>query len=302
MTSKDNPGTCRYAYPQCPNDPEQLVHYLNNHNGGFFRFFAAPQLNQQQGLEQFYNQLSGQNYGFYQPQQPLQPNQFQNPNLQQGYGLQQNQGLYGQQFGQYNQQYDPQQYQNPNLQGYGLQQFYQNYQKPNPYSNGYGLYGQNYPYQKSLNLTSIENKIQKRIQNVKNTVIVDVSSKPKWAFPEDVSNRDVYNNVKSGKDLKFPQNNLNYINSIAAGKGFVFPGIQSNREYPNDNIEAFDDFAQNEADDFRLFNQNYQNNHGTFKAGVDSNNDDGVRVLYVVRGNGDPNHPEIVRLAPGQTL
>ncbi|XP_063383312.1 uncharacterized protein LOC134669589 [Cydia fagiglandana] len=300
MTSKANPGTCRYAYPQCPNDPEQLVHYLNNHNGGFFRFFAAPQLNQQQGLEQFYNQLSGQNYGLYQPQQPSQPNQYQNQNSQQGYGLQQqNQYLYDQQFGQYHQQYVPQQYQNPNLQGYGLQQqLNQNYQRPNPYGNGYGFYGQNYPYQKSLNQSSFENRIQKRIQNVRNTVIVNVSSKPTWSFPED-SNRNVYSNVRLGKVINFPQSN---VNSITASKGFVFPGIQSNREYSIDSIEAeeFDNnFEQKGVDDFRFFNQN---NDGEFKNGGDGINNDGLRVLYVVRGNGDPNHPEIVRLAPGQTL
>ncbi|XP_061725005.1 uncharacterized protein LOC133530956 [Cydia pomonella] len=296
MTSKANPGTCRYAYPQCPNDPEQLVHYLNNHNGGFFRFFAAPQLNQEQGLEQFYNQLSGQNYGLYQPQQSSQPNQFQNQNSQQGYGLQQqNQYLYDQQFGQYHHQYVPQQYQNPNLQGYGLQQqFHQNYQRPNPYSNGYGLYGQNYPYQKSLNHT-IENRIQRRIQNVRNTVFVNVSSKPKWSFPESTSNRDVYSNVRLGKVINFPQSN---VNSITAGQGFVFPGIQSNREYPI-NIEAFDDFEQKGVDEFRFRSEN---NDGIFKNGVDGDNNDGIRILYVVRGNGDPNHPEIVRLIPGQTL
>ncbi|XP_063366325.1 uncharacterized protein LOC134654783 [Cydia amplana] len=298
MTSKANPGTCRYAYPQCPNDPEQLVHYLNNHNGGFFRFFAAPQQNQQQGLEQFYNQLSGQNYGLYQPQQPSQPNQYHNHNLQQGYGLQpQNQHLYDQQFGQYHQQYVAQQYQNPNFQDYGLQQqFHQNYQIPNPYGNGYGLYGQNYPYQKSLNQSSFDNRIQKRIQNVRNTVIVNVSSKPKWSFPESTSKRDVYSNVSLGKVFNFPQSN---VNSITAGKGFVFPGIQSNREYLIDSIEAFDNVEQKGVDDVRFFSQK---NDGTLKNGGDGVNNDGLRVFYVVRGNGDPNHPEIVRLAPGQTL
>ncbi|XP_063537298.1 uncharacterized protein LOC134746702 [Cydia strobilella] len=298
MTSKANPGTCRYAYPQCPNDPEQLVHYLNNHNGGFFRFFAAPQLNEQQGLEQFYNQLSGQNYGLYHPQQPSQPNQYQDQNSQQGYGLQQqNQYIYDQQFGQYHHQYVNQQHQNPNLQDYGLhQQFHQNYQRPNPYGNGYGLNSQNSPYQKNLNQSSIENRIQKRIQNVRNTVFVNVSSKPKWSFPESASNRDVYSNVRLGKVINFPQN----VNSIIAGKDFVFPGIQSNREYLIDSIEAFENnFEQKGVDGFKFFNQN---NDGTFKDGRDDINNDDVRVLYVVRGNGDPNHPEIVRLSPGQAL
>ncbi|XP_035720819.1 uncharacterized protein LOC118441039 isoform X1 [Vespa mandarinia] len=38
-TSKKNPRNCYQEYPQCPSNPDQLIHYLNNHNGGFFRFF-----------------------------------------------------------------------------------------------------------------------------------------------------------------------------------------------------------------------------------------------------------------------
>ena len=32
-------GECDAAYPRCPRDEEQMLHYLNNHRGGFFRFF-----------------------------------------------------------------------------------------------------------------------------------------------------------------------------------------------------------------------------------------------------------------------
>ncbi|XP_066995929.2 uncharacterized protein [Anabrus simplex] len=39
FTAQGDPRTCLSAYPICPQDPEQLVYYLNNHNGGFFRFF-----------------------------------------------------------------------------------------------------------------------------------------------------------------------------------------------------------------------------------------------------------------------
>lgn len=38
-TSKGNPRSCVSAYPTCPEDPDKLVEYLNNYNGGFFRFF-----------------------------------------------------------------------------------------------------------------------------------------------------------------------------------------------------------------------------------------------------------------------
>ncbi|KAJ8709433.1 hypothetical protein PYW07_009259 [Mythimna separata] len=75
MTAKGNPSACYRAYPQCPTDPEKLINYLNNHNGGFFRFFGLPETSQQpHNLEQFYNYLSGQdgqpqqqNYGYPRP-------------------------------------------------------------------------------------------------------------------------------------------------------------------------------------------------------------------------------------------
>ncbi|XP_012277679.1 uncharacterized protein LOC105698207 [Orussus abietinus] len=40
-SSKGNPGNCFKEYPRCPRNPDDLVNYLNNHNGGFFRFFKS---------------------------------------------------------------------------------------------------------------------------------------------------------------------------------------------------------------------------------------------------------------------
>jgi hypothetical protein len=40
-------NSCDSAYPQCPRDEERLLHYLNNHKGGFFRFFNQPNGNGQ---------------------------------------------------------------------------------------------------------------------------------------------------------------------------------------------------------------------------------------------------------------
>lgn len=37
--NKGNPDICYRQYPHCPRNPSDLVDYLNNHNGGFFRFF-----------------------------------------------------------------------------------------------------------------------------------------------------------------------------------------------------------------------------------------------------------------------
>lgn len=52
--ARGDPRSCHNAYPTCPKDPDQLINYLNNHNGGFFRFFNqqlpqfAPQYAHQQ--------------------------------------------------------------------------------------------------------------------------------------------------------------------------------------------------------------------------------------------------------------
>ncbi|XP_001950236.1 protein pygopus [Acyrthosiphon pisum] len=58
---------CTTAYPTCPRDPDQLINYLNNHNGGFFRFF-----NQQ--LPQYAPQYAPYQRPPY-PQQPPYPEQ-----------------------------------------------------------------------------------------------------------------------------------------------------------------------------------------------------------------------------------
>ncbi|XP_015609762.1 uncharacterized protein LOC107274774 [Cephus cinctus] len=39
-SSKGNPEACYQEYRKCPRNSDDLVYYLNNHNGGFFRFFS----------------------------------------------------------------------------------------------------------------------------------------------------------------------------------------------------------------------------------------------------------------------
>jgi hypothetical protein len=34
-----DPYRCYRSFPECPRDPDRLVDYLNNHNGGFFKMF-----------------------------------------------------------------------------------------------------------------------------------------------------------------------------------------------------------------------------------------------------------------------
>ncbi|CAH1961316.1 unnamed protein product [Acanthoscelides obtectus] len=49
-TSKSNSDQCTNTFPNCPSDPDKLVQYLNQHNGGFFRFFSG--INPPIGLSQ----------------------------------------------------------------------------------------------------------------------------------------------------------------------------------------------------------------------------------------------------------
>ncbi|XP_074094843.1 uncharacterized protein LOC141524726 [Cotesia typhae] len=37
--NRGNPDVCYQRYPQCPRSQNELISYLNNYNGGFFRFF-----------------------------------------------------------------------------------------------------------------------------------------------------------------------------------------------------------------------------------------------------------------------
>lgn len=64
-TSKGNTRSCGVAYPDCPSDPDRLVQYLNNHNGGFFRYFNGVHPVGFQGYApqyQGYNQYQYQNF------------------------------------------------------------------------------------------------------------------------------------------------------------------------------------------------------------------------------------------------
>lgn len=82
-------GGCESTYPKCPRNEDDLLYYLNNHRGGFFRFFNGGAAF---GDEVDYEN-NQQNYQ-YQNQQNYQQNyQSQNePNYQQDYPAQNQQG------------------------------------------------------------------------------------------------------------------------------------------------------------------------------------------------------------------
>lgn len=41
LSTKGDLSSCQQVYSTCPKDPDKLVQYLNNYNGGFFRFFSG---------------------------------------------------------------------------------------------------------------------------------------------------------------------------------------------------------------------------------------------------------------------
>lgn len=55
-------NSCGYAYPECPSDPNRLIQYLNNHNGGFFRFFNGIQPTSSQEYAPQFPQYQSLNY------------------------------------------------------------------------------------------------------------------------------------------------------------------------------------------------------------------------------------------------
>ncbi|RZF36209.1 hypothetical protein LSTR_LSTR008535 [Laodelphax striatellus] len=76
-TARGDPRACLVAYPTCPRDPDKLVDYLNNHNGGFFRFFSNQQIPQYAPHYQYY--LNPQSPH---PQRPYYPHPQQGPGPQ----------------------------------------------------------------------------------------------------------------------------------------------------------------------------------------------------------------------------
>ncbi|KAI5645892.1 hypothetical protein NE865_02162 [Phthorimaea operculella] len=173
-----NVSACQQRYPQCPDDPEERIHYLNNHRGGIFRFFRGNDQHQYTATE-FHNQLlqlglnpqpnPANTYGFYQPQYGSTGQQLANPYLSHN------------------------SFQTPTAPGQ------------------YGLIQQNFP------------------TNSQNSYL---------------------NNVRAGKQLKFPYEE-NVQEAVKHAKGFSFPGAQSNRQYaefPGD-ILADDDLRIEAASD-----------------------------------------------------
>ncbi|CAH1636232.1 unnamed protein product [Spodoptera littoralis] len=282
MTAKGDPSACQRTYPQCPTDPEKLVHYLNNHNGGFFRFFGQPEQSQQpQNLEQFYNYLSGQ-YGLQQQSQ-----------LQQNYGFLR---PYGQGYGYPNQ--SP--YTNP-------QNYAQNYYQQNRYRNG--------------KEETAESEIQERIQNKPAINVLEDENDQginasqdngsKWSFPEDVNakkgykreqiriHKEIERPTRGSKTLKFPDDRSDDRREIfrikhfpRAEKQVYFPGHNNFQLYPN----------YQSTTPVSLEEYVFDHKHNFYVKRPKAMKVEDVKVVYVVRGNGDPNHPEVVRIRPGQSI
>lgn len=278
VTSKGNPSACRHAYPQCPNDPEKLLNYLNNHNGGFFRFFGQPEVPQQpQNLEQFYNYLSGQNSVQQQPQQIY-------TNLRPG--------------------------------GYG-------FLTQNPYVNSQ-QYGVNYNREQNSfrDAGNNETEIEARIQNKPGpnvldddndlSAIEDQDRGPKWFFPDNDNkiqgmryDRENFKTKKQerpsrgSKTLKFPDDRSSddrreiykVRDYVRKQKSIYFPG----QRYSQFKRPIYQTTTPVNHEEYEF---DHKHNFYVKRPKV-MNNDD---VVYVVRGNGDPNHPEVVKVKPGQSV
>lgn len=155
-------------------------------------------------------------------------------------------------------------------------------------------------------------EVQRRIQNNPITP-ADFDFNTKWTFPGTIENNhvnyinsDIYNDFSFANTqrevnaLKFPEDsyeehkaNIEYDRNT---RGFIFPEGHSNREY-----KYYNYFKSNDNDyNNRIYNQYYIN-----KNTRDVNNGDdvrGVKTVYVVRGNGDINNPEVIKLRPGETI
>ncbi|OWR50050.1 hypothetical protein KGM_215225 [Danaus plexippus plexippus] len=223
-------AACLDAHPLCPTDTEELVHYLNNHNGGFFRFFNAPD---RQNIEQIHNQLH------------------QNQMYNQYYGL----------------------YGSPNS---GLY-------RPSLYTPG-DQYGLAYPYHND----EYGNKIEKRIQNTPIREYERLHQKTHtWTFPE-VEHNDVNDLNYIPNTLKFPYDESE--GSYRKTRGFTFP-TYNNYVTGSDGRFVSDAYKP-------TYNQFSYVDDGHHKR-PSSQRFEGFQTVYVVRGDGDPNHPEIIHLRPG---
>lgn len=288
MTAKGNPSVCYRAYSQCPTDPEKLINYLNNHNGGFFRFFGLPETPQQpHNLEQFYNYLSGQN-GL--PQQPQQQN-----------------------------------YEFPRPHGYG-------FPPQNPYAHPYN-YGHNY-YNERIgyrNGKNIDSELEARIQNKPevNALEAESDSVPnesqdkgsKWSFPEEASNkkgneRDRVKVKKQPKRLSQSNRQQEQERPSRGSKTLKFPDDRSDdrreilmvRDYPRkgkriyfprqNNFQITANYQTTTSVNPEEYYFDHKHNFYVKRPKALKTDD----VVYVVRGNGDPNHPEVVRVRPGQNI
>ncbi|XP_053973285.1 uncharacterized protein LOC128873615, partial [Hylaeus volcanicus] len=57
-SNRGNSLACYRAFPKCPRDSNELVHYLNNYNGGFFRLFGRLRFAKQRESKGDYSRTS----------------------------------------------------------------------------------------------------------------------------------------------------------------------------------------------------------------------------------------------------
>lgn len=131
---------------------------------------------------------------------------------------------------------------------------------------------------------------------------------------------DKYNDKRHYSEFNYPSNNNNYDGKYHDKRQYHDYNSASNHNNYNDNY--------NDNNRYQGYNTNSNNNYGNKYADSDANyytnryyankytdnyvnnnkynynNDlqEGVRTVYVVRGNGDPNNPEVHKLRPGESI
>lgn len=274
ISSQGRPSSCRYAYPECPRDPDELVDYLNNHNGGFFRFFNGQNLQDPQQQQQ-------------QQQDPQQQQQSQQQQLNIGQLTQ----LLGRPPNYFN-------YRRP---------------INNRYHNRYGYYDPYYGRQNG-NDSFASNDTQARIQNKPNIQAEQTNFPNRhpdggWIFPGNSPEAIFYglNTIPDdSKRLIFPED------TGRKPKVLLFPEqVQQNLYYPmplpyyDHSKMIFPDRTGTgnlKFDSDKLTNSynynNYQNNNYYSRPARDQTASGNKKnLVYIVRGNGDPSKPEIVDLS-----
>ena len=207
-------------------------------------------------------------------------------------------------------------------QGYG-------FSTQNPYAHQYN-YGQNY-YNAQMgyrNAKSIDSEAEARIQNKPEVNVLEADSdlnsdesqvtSSKWSFPDEGNkNSNGRDKVKKRKQPKRTRKPERQRQPERGSKTLKFPDDRSD---DRQEVQMIRDYPRKEKRIFFPEEQYFQKYTNYFETTTPVNSEEYYfdhkhnfyvkrpkaletdSVVYVVRGNGDPNNPEVVRVKPGQSI